>query len=100
MSSLVNPVTSIRDRLNSTSCLRFRVLWGAKANVPIGDLLSGSSLDCHPSELWGRSILLTTRDQLASALALIELDGIAQRIVICPPEITPELFPSLIQKAG
>jgi acyl-coenzyme A synthetase/AMP-(fatty) acid ligase len=91
---------SVRDRLNSTSCLRFRVLWGVKASVPIGDLLSGSSLDCHPNGLWGRSILLTTRDQLASALALIELDGIAHRIVICPPEITPDLFPSLIQKAG
>jgi acyl-coenzyme A synthetase/AMP-(fatty) acid ligase len=80
--------------------LRFRVLWGVKAGVALGDLLSGSSLGCHPSELLGRSILLATSDQLAAALALIELDGIAHRIVICPPETPWEHFPALIQKGG
>ncbi len=99
MNLLGNPVTSIRDALSSTSCLRFRVLWGAKAAVPIGDLLHGSSLGCHPTEMCGRSILLTTNDQLATALVLVQLDGIADRIVICPPETPSDLFPSLIQKA-
>jgi acyl-coenzyme A synthetase/AMP-(fatty) acid ligase len=62
------------------------------------DVLDGSSLTCHPSELAGRSILLATRDQLGAALALIELDGVADRIVICPPETTLEEFPFLIEK--
>jgi acyl-CoA synthetase (AMP-forming)/AMP-acid ligase II len=63
-------------------------------------LLRGSSLSWHRNELSGRSILLATRDQLAAALALIELDGVADRIVICPPETSSEQFPSLVQKGG
>jgi acyl-CoA synthetase (AMP-forming)/AMP-acid ligase II len=67
--------------------------------VAIADALSGSNLACHPAELRGRSILLTTTEQLAAALALIKLDGIADRIVICPPDTVPEYFPSLMRSA-
>jgi acyl-coenzyme A synthetase/AMP-(fatty) acid ligase len=38
--------------------------------------------------LRGRSVLLSTRDQLPAALALIELDGVARRIVLCPPDVS------------
>jgi acyl-coenzyme A synthetase/AMP-(fatty) acid ligase len=92
------PFTSIRDKLSSADRSRCPFLWGAKASVGIGDLVRGSSLGGHAAELSGRSILLTTHDQLAAALALIELDGIADRIVICPPEIRSEQFRSLIEK--
>jgi AMP-binding enzyme/AMP-binding enzyme C-terminal domain len=99
--ALANPVASIRDALNSAGCLRCRVLCGATSSVAIEGLRHGSSLSCHhPSELSGRSILLTTNDQLTAALALIELDGFASRIVICPPETTLEQFPSLIHKGS
>jgi acyl-coenzyme A synthetase/AMP-(fatty) acid ligase len=100
MKTLPNPVTSIRDKLSSEDYSPCRFLWGARAGVAIGDLLPGSSLGGHSNELAGRSILLATRDQLAAALALIDLDGIADRIVICPPETPPEQFPSLIQRGG
>ena len=100
MKALVNPVTSIRDRLSSSGCLRCRVLSGVTAKVVIADLLHGSSLDCHPTELAGRSVLLVTSDQLVAASVLIELDGIADRIIICPPEIGPEQYPSLVQKGA
>jgi acyl-CoA synthetase (AMP-forming)/AMP-acid ligase II len=100
MSTLPNPGTSIRAELSSTNRSRCRFLWSATASVAIGDLLHSSSLGGRRNELSGRSILLATRDQLAAALALIELDGIADRIVICPPETPSEQFPSLIQKAS
>lgn len=96
--SLANPGTSIKDSLRGAGCLRCRVLRSATACVAIGDVLEGSSLTCHPVELQGRSILLATSDQLAAALALIELDGIASRIIICPPDTAPEYLPSLIRK--
>src|SRR5947208_799522 len=98
MNVLPSPVTSIRDTLNSARCIRCRALFGATASVAMSDLLHGSSLDCHPSELTGRSILLATRDQLAAALAVIQLDGVVDRIIICPPETTLEEFPFLIEK--
>ncbi len=34
-----------------------------------------------------RSVLVKTRDQLPTALALIDLDGLARRIVIAPPDL-------------
>ena len=45
-------------------------------------------------------VLLRTSDQLFAALALIELDGVAARIVICPPDVKPEHLPSVIDRAA
>jgi len=51
-------------------------------------------------ELRGRTVLVATRDQLTAALALIELDGLAQRIVLCPPDLAVAHFPGVIGTAG
>ncbi len=40
--------------------------------------------------LRGRSMLLATQEQLPAALALLELDGVAQRMVLCTPDLSPE----------
>jgi acyl-coenzyme A synthetase/AMP-(fatty) acid ligase len=50
-------------------------------------LSRGTSLGGRLSELSGRSVLLATKKQLTTALALIELDGQARRITILPPDI-------------
>jgi len=52
------------------------------------------------ADLSGARILLRTRDQLFAALALIELDGVAARIVIAPPDAKPEHLPSVIERAA
>jgi acyl-coenzyme A synthetase/AMP-(fatty) acid ligase len=39
------------------------------------------------------------RDQLTTASALIELDGIARRIVLCPPDLSLDHFPHVIDMA-
>jgi acyl-CoA synthetase (AMP-forming)/AMP-acid ligase II len=44
-------------------------------------------------------VLLATRDQLTAALALIELDGIVGRIVLCPPDLGPEHLSSVLSTA-
>ncbi len=98
--STLNLVTSIRNKLSSAESAGCGFLWGATAGIAISDLLRGSSLNGHSHELSGRSILLVTRGQFAAASALIELDGIAGRIIICPPETPSEHIPSLIQKGG
>ena len=66
------------------------VIWGANAHVALRDLISGSSLDRPASALQGESVLISTEEQLPAALALIELDGIARRVVLCPPDLPPE----------
>jgi acyl-CoA synthetase (AMP-forming)/AMP-acid ligase II len=98
MNSLEGPVTSVRHNISNAACLRCRFLWGADNGVAVGDLLRGSGLDCSLGDLSGHSILLATRDQLAAAVALIELDGIASRIIVCPPETPLAHFPLLIEK--
>ena len=68
-------------------------------SVHLRDLASGSSLAGRLDELRGRSVLVATRDQLTAGLALIELDGIARRLVLCPRDLPPALLPSVIATA-
>jgi acyl-coenzyme A synthetase/AMP-(fatty) acid ligase len=51
-------------------------------------------------ELSRRSVLIVTFDPLAAALSLIELDGIARRLVICAPDVAADHLPSLVVEAG
>jgi acyl-coenzyme A synthetase/AMP-(fatty) acid ligase len=51
-------------------------------------------------QLRGRSVLLATKDQLTTALALIELDGIASRLVLCPPDLPLAHIQSTITAAS
>lgn len=95
-----NRVNSVRDRLSNRADCSNRYLRGASGHVSIGDVLRGTGLGGRLMELRGQSVLLTTRDQLAAAVALVELDGVASRIVICPPDITSEHLPSLIARGG
>src|SRR5579864_6710460 len=64
-----------------------RFFHGAKRSVALADIARGTSLADALPQLAGRSVLLATRDQLAAALALVELDGIAGCIVLCPPDV-------------
>ena len=57
----------------------------------------GRALD---ADLSGAHVLLRTSDQLFAALALIELDGVAARIVLCPPDVKAEHLPSVIERAA
>src|SRR5207302_1233497 len=77
-----------------------RFLWGATASVCLRDLLDGTALQGRVAELAGRSVLVAVRDQFAAALALIELDGIARRLIVCTPDLPSEHLPALAAKAG
>ena len=76
-----------------------RFLDGAKARVQLSALSSGSSLGGALEGLRGRSILLATESELAAALAMIELDGVARRMVLCPPGV-PEAHLAAIAKTA
>ena len=96
---LQNSWGSLWDSLNATGHRPDRFLWGADASVTLADLARGSSLGGRLEELRGRSVLVVTKDQLTTALALIELDGIARRLVLCPPDLPFEHLPSVIATA-
>src|SRR4030081_2937336 len=93
-------VGSLRDRLGATADRSTRHLHSLDASVALSDLAHGTSLGGRPPELRARSVLIAPGDQLATALALIELDGVARRLILCPPDVAPEHLPSVIADAG
>lgn len=95
-----NRLPSIRDQLCKASDHAGRFLRSAEASISLGDLRRGTSLGGRLPELSGRSVLLTTRDQLVAALALIELDGVADRVIICPPDLPAEHLPSVMARGA
>jgi acyl-coenzyme A synthetase/AMP-(fatty) acid ligase len=75
-------------------------LWGADGGVPLTALAGGSSLGGRLADLAGRSVLIATGEQLTAALALLELDGVARRLTLCPPDVRLEHLPSVIAGAN
>ena len=75
------------------------MLFGAEQSVALSDLGAATSLDWRERDLSGRSVVIFVDDQLSAALALIELDGTARRMVICPPDLDPSRLPQIIVDA-
>jgi acyl-coenzyme A synthetase/AMP-(fatty) acid ligase len=88
------------DGMSAAGNLRDRFLSAGKSNVTLGDLAGGSCLGGRADELRGRSVLVWTRDQLTAGLALIELDGVARRLVLCPSDFSLEHLSFVIDAAG
>jgi acyl-coenzyme A synthetase/AMP-(fatty) acid ligase len=100
MPSTPRPDTpSLWSALSAAGRLPERMLWGAHAAVTLGDLVGGSSLGGRLEALRGRSVLIATGDQLTAALALIELDGVASRVVLCPPDLPADQLPFVVATA-
>jgi len=59
-------------------------------SVALQDLGTGSIFGGKLESFRGRSVLLAMREQLGTALALLELDGVARRVALCTPDLTPE----------
>lgn len=76
-----------------------RWLWATDASVSLDDLARGSSLGRPLEDFRGRSVLIATSDQITAGLALIELDGIARRLVVCPSDLSFEHLQSVIATA-
>src|SRR6267142_5986818 len=91
---------SLWSRSSAAGRLSERSLWGGDGSVALGDLARGSSLGGRLEELRGRSVLVATGDQLAAGLALIELDGVARRLVLCPPDLPREHVPFVMAAAA
>jgi len=87
---------ALRSTLTASGRLQERTLWGADARVPLDELAQGSCFADRIDALADRSVLVATGTQLGAALALIELDGVARRIVVCPPDLPPEHLPGVI----
>ena len=91
--------TSLWEAIARAGLRGGRSLWATDTTVALSDFASGSALGARFDEIRGRSVLVTTSDQLVAALALIELDGIARRLVLCPPDLDPVHLPYVVATA-
>ena len=91
-------IIALRDYLGAE--LAGRTLSDAHHVVSLTDVLSQTVLGGRLHELSGRAVLLKLSDQLRSGLAMIELDGIARRMLLCPPDLNPAHLDALIADAG
>ncbi len=81
--SLWNALTTLGD-------LSGRSVWGAGACFGVPGMVAGSVLGGRGHEFYGRSVLVATVEQLTAIATLIELDGLASRIVLYPPDLPLE----------
>src|ERR1700683_4962595 len=66
------------------------LLHGRGDSVSLTDLAAGSTLEDALESLRGASVLIATNEQRPTAVALLELDGVARRMVLCTPDLTPQ----------
>ncbi|GJD47471.1 2-succinylbenzoate--CoA ligase [Methylobacterium crusticola] len=75
-------------------------LAGPGAEVSLGALPGLTQLGGARDALAGRAVLIATATQFCAAVALIELDGLAGRIVLAPPDLDRDHLPEILDRAG
>src|SRR5258708_14134697 len=83
-------MSSLWESISSSGETAAGIFHGRAASVALADLAGGSILDGRLESLRGRTVVLAMREQLATAVALVELDGVARRLVLCTPDLTPD----------
>jgi hypothetical protein len=79
--------------------LKDRTISDARHTVSLTDFLQQTCLIGRPDELSARSVLLAVSDQLISAVAMMEIDGMASRLLVCPPDLGTDHVRALIEGA-
>ena len=88
---------ALRDYLGPE--LTGRTISDARRVVSLTDSLAQTCLGDRLGELAGRSVLLAVSDQLISGLAMTEIDGVARRMLLCPPDLNTDHLRGLMDDA-
>ena len=87
------------DSVIGAAAARGGALIGPARAVPVASLARASCLAGRLEALRGRSVIVAIRDQLTAAIALLELDGVARRMVLCTPDLSPKHLPHVARCA-
>jgi acyl-coenzyme A synthetase/AMP-(fatty) acid ligase len=90
---------SLFDLIAASGLPSDRFMADAEGRMALRVLDSGSSLGVPAETLRGQSVLLSSERQRPAVLAMAELDGIARRLVLAPPDLSPEHLPAVIADA-
>jgi len=91
--------SSLRDALEAGGIPPAGCFVGAQNRIAFGDLLRGSAIATDRENLRGRSVLIASTDPFLTALALVELDGLARRMILLPPDLALEHLPYVMSCA-
>jgi acyl-coenzyme A synthetase/AMP-(fatty) acid ligase len=100
LSAVRREAGTLWQSLSAAGNLTRRWLADPDTRVELAALTNGSSLGTRLRQLRGRSVLIKSEEQLPTALALIELDGIARRVVLCTPDVSSEHIPAVLANAA
>ena len=90
-------IFALRDYLGPE--LKGRTISDARQVVSLTNILDQTCLVGRSGQLAGRSVLLAVSDQLISAVAMTEIDGVARRMLLCPPDLNTDHIQALIEDA-
>jgi acyl-coenzyme A synthetase/AMP-(fatty) acid ligase len=87
------------DSVLRAAAKRGGALIGPGRAVDLASLANASCLAGRLDALRGRAVVVAIRDHLTAATALLELDGIARRMVLCTPDLAPEHVPHVVRSS-
>jgi acyl-coenzyme A synthetase/AMP-(fatty) acid ligase len=79
--------------------LKGRTLSDARYSASLTELSDQTCLKGRLAELSGRSVLLAVSGQFLASLVMLEIDGIARRMLLCPPDLNTDHLQALIEDA-
>lgn len=102
MASTVTPGTDRRSLWELTEAAGLppqRFIADGAGLCHLTQLTDGRTLAAPLESFRGKSLLLASERQLPSVLALLQLDGIARRLLLCPPDLSPAHLPDILAEA-
>jgi acyl-CoA synthetase (AMP-forming)/AMP-acid ligase II len=79
--------------------LKGRTLSDPRRVISLTEIAGETCLKGRLGELSGRSVVLAVGGQLLAALAMLEIDGIARRMLLCPPDLNADHIQALLEDA-
>src|ERR1700732_4231524 len=90
-------IFALREHLDPD--LKGRTLSDPRRVVSLTDIAGETCLKGRLGELSGRAALLAVSGQLLAALAMLEIDGVARRMLLCPPDLNADHIQALSEDA-
>jgi acyl-coenzyme A synthetase/AMP-(fatty) acid ligase len=90
-------IFALRDYL--APGLTGRSLSDARRSASLTDIADQTCLQGRLAELSGRSVLLAVTGQFLAALVMLEIDGVARRMLLCPPDLNTGHLQALVEDA-
>src|ERR1700759_1391391 len=90
-------IFALRDYLDPG--LGGRRLSDARHSASLTEIADHPCLKGRLAELSGRSVLLAVTSQFLAGLVMLEIDGIARRMLLCPPDLNPDHLQAIVEDA-